>query len=243
MPGPGLRSRTNVRRRSARRTTAAAHGVGLPFPVPGSPSALRVQPLKTRRRDAASRAAAPNSTGNEMLGWRLWVVGHHSTGGQRLVSPFVTAERWREDNPHISIPPVILDTDGILRASCVYGHETPPQPGCVCGVHYCDTPHSLLTMAPKNGGFIDLKHPAFAFTLGEVHGPLLADEWLFPEVWNRSFGGRHAGSARCAEYRVRAILGLAVAGLKHYGVPVYEGAPTERNMQSVERRWRSEGQL
>ncbi|MDM4141385.1 MULTISPECIES: hypothetical protein [Mycobacterium] len=135
-----------------------------------------------------------------------------------------------------------LAADGILRASCVYGHNDPPQPGCVCGIHYCDTPHSLLTMAPRNNRWIDLRHSSFALTLGEVHGPVLPDEWYFPERWNPAVLSRHQGSCRCAEYRVRAIVGRAAAGLKHYGVPVYEATPTLEYLQSVERRWRRESQ-
>ncbi len=130
----------------------------------------------------------------------------------------------------------------MLRASCPYGHETAPQPNCLCGVHYCETPRSLLTMAPRNHGFIDLRHPAFAVTLGEVHGPVLPDEWQFPPLPGHVLPARHPGSYRCAEYRVRAIVGRAVAGLKHYGVPVYEGTPMPEYLQSVERRWRSESQ-
>ncbi|HZU48695.1 MAG TPA: hypothetical protein VFA16_15815 [Mycobacterium sp.] len=168
-----------------------------------------------------------------MLGWRLWVVGH-GTGGQKLVSPFVTAPRWAYDNPGIDLPTTTLGSDGVLRAECPYGCEDVPGPCGFCGLYFCTSPRSLLKLAPRNNGFVDLRHPAFAVTVGETAGPISDDPWHFPDMW-APVTSTHPGSYRCAEYRPRAILGTAVTGLTHYGVPVYQGTPTLENLMKVDK--------
>lgn len=177
-----------------------------------------------------------------MYGWRFWQIGTGADGGQRLVAPFVSAPKWRLDNPGITRPTVTPGADGTFRAECPYGCENIPGRCGLCGLYFCDSPASLLKLAPRNNGFVDLRHPAFAVTLGEVTGPMLADPWHFPEVWNAHIGSRHEGSFRSAAYRVLAIAGTAVAGLRHYGVPIYEGVPTLKHLQRAERRWRTESQ-
>lgn len=170
-----------------------------------------------------------------MLGWRFWQIGRGADGTQRLLAPFVSAPRWRLDNPGITRPTTTLGADGTLRAECPYGCEDIPGPCGLCGLYFCDSPDSLLRLARKNI-FVNMNSGAFAVTLGEVTGPILADPWYFPASWDARVGSQHQGSYRCAAYRVVGIVGLAVAGLAHYGVPLVERRPTLGILQSLERR-------